>query len=86
MKNDQLNLKKSQQIYNEKVIRDLVRIFSNYDAQKQQNVKSLVNHMKKCAKYTEDTLYFEDSVSSDYPSFSTSMNSEPTYTTLMHMC
>ena len=86
MKNDQLNLKKSQQIYNKKVIRDLVRIFSNYDAKKQQNVKSLVNHMKKCAKYTEDTFYFEDSVCSDYPSFSNSMNSEPTYTTLMHMC
>ena len=85
MKNDQLNLKKSQQIYNEKVIRDLVRIFFNYEATKQQNVKSLVNHMKKCAKYTEDTLYFEDSVSSNYPSFSISMNSEPTYTTLMHM-
>ena len=43
--------------------------FSNYDAKKQQNVKSLVNHMKKCAKYTEDTLYFEDSVSSDFFNF-----------------
>ena len=36
MKNDQLNLKKSQQIYNEKVIRDLVRISFNYEATKQQ--------------------------------------------------
>ena len=86
MKNDQLNLKKSQQINNEKVVKDLIRTFSNHDAKRQQNVKSLVNHMKKCAKYCEDTLYFEDSVSSDYPSFSNTLNSEPTYTTLLNMC
>ena len=42
---------------------------------RQQNVKSFINHMKSCAKYSEDTLYFEDSVSSDYPSFSNSLKS-----------
>ena len=86
MKNDLLNLKRPHQIDNEKTIRNLVEKFSDYDAKKQQNVKSLINHMKRCAKYTEDTLYFEDSVSSDYPSFSNSLNSEPTCTTLLNMC
>ena len=86
MKNDLLNLKKPQQVNNEKVVRDSIRIFSNYDAKRQQNVKSLVNHMKKCAKYSEDTFYFEDSVRSDYPSFSDTLNSEPTCTTLLNMC
>ena len=69
MKNDLLNLKRPHQIDNEKTIRNSVEKFSDYDAKRQQNVKSLMNHMKRCAKYTEDTLYFEDSVSSDYPSF-----------------
>ena len=75
MKNDLLNLKRPHQIDNEKSIRNLVEKFSDYDAKRQQNVKSLINHMKRCAKYTEDTLYFEDSVSSDYASFSNSLNS-----------
>ena len=86
MKNDQLNLKRPNQIKNEKVIKDLVQSFSNYDLKRQQNIKSLINHMKRCAKCTEDTFYFEDSVGSDYPSFSNSLNSERTCTTLLHMC
>ena len=86
MKNDQLNLKRPNQINNEKVIKDLVQSFSNYDLKRQQNIKSLINHMKWRAKCTEDTFYFEDSVSSDYPSFSNSLNSERSCTTLLHMC
>ena len=86
LKNDLLNLKRPHQIDNEKTIRNLVEKFSDYDAKRQQNVKSLINHMKRCAKYTEDTLYFEDSISSDYPSFSNSLNSQPTCTTLLNMC
>ena len=77
MKNDLLNLKRPHKIDNEKTIRNFVEKFSDYDAKRQQNVKSLIYHMKRCAKYTEDTLYFEDSVSSDYPSFSNSLNSQP---------
>ena len=53
MKNDQLNLKRPDQINNEKDIRDLVQ-FSNYDFKRQQNIKSLIDHMKWCAKCTED--------------------------------
>ena len=82
MKNNLLNLKRPHQIDNEKTIRNLVEKFSDYDAKKHQNVKSLIYHMKRCTKYTEDTLYFEDSVSSDNPSFSNSLNSQPTCTTL----
>ena len=85
MKNDELNLKRSEQIKNETVIRNLVNVYSNFDAKKQQNVKSLINHMKRCASLTEDAFYFEDSVSSEYPSFSNSFQSEPSYTTLMYM-
>ena len=86
MKNDLLNLKRPHQIDNEKTIRNLVEKCSDYDAKRQQNIKSLINHMKRCAKYTEHTLYYENSVSSDYPSFSNSLNSQPTCTTLLNMC
>ena len=55
-----LNLKRSEQIEKEKLIRNLVQNFCALSPLQQKNIVNLVNLMKKFSLYREDAEYFHD--------------------------
>ena len=62
-----LNLKRPKQIQNEQTIKNLVHEYTNLPFELQNDEVTLVNYLKKFALYNEDTLYFNEDKTPNYP-------------------